>query len=79
MRHSQGGGEIGSLVMDGMVKLGGERIVDDTNERDKVVDEAKRDADIWVGVNEVCGPVDRIDNKSWSRSEVKARVIALFP
>ena len=79
MRHPQGGGEIGSLAMDGMVELGSERIIDDANERDQIVDEAKRNANIWVGVNEICGAVDRIDNESWSRSEVKTRVIALFP
>ena len=56
----------------------GERIVDDANERDEIVDEGERDADVGVGVDEVGRAVDGVDDECGGGGEVEAWVVGFF-
>lgn len=58
------------MAVDGGVEMVGEGVVDDADEGDEVVDEGEGDADVGVGVDEVCGAVDRVDHEGGGGGEL---------
>ncbi len=63
------GGEEGALAADGVVEVVGEGVVDDADEGPEVVGEGEGDGDVGVGVDEVCGAVDGVDDECWGGGE----------
>ena len=61
-----------------MEQFPGDRIIDDSDQGDKLINKGKRDAEVWVGVNKVNGAVDGIDNEGRCRSEVEAWVVGFL-
>ncbi len=65
-----GGGEVGAVAADGVVEVLGEGVVDDADEGAAVVGEGEGDGDVRVGVDEVGGAVDGVDDEGWGGGEV---------
>lgn len=58
------------MAVNGGVEVVGEGVVDDADEGDEVVDEGEGDADVGVGVDEVCGAVDGVDDEGGGGGEL---------
>ena len=56
--------------MDRVIEVLGERIIDDADQRAEIVGKGEGDADVRMGVHEVCGAVDGVDDEGGGRGEV---------
>ncbi len=70
--------EIRSFATDGAVQCLREGIVDNADRGDEVNGEAERDADVGVGMDEVCCAVDRVDDERWVSGKKRARSVGFF-
>lgn len=61
-----------------MVEMLGEGIINDTDERDAVVYECERDADIGVAVHKIGGAVDGIADEGWSSGQRRVGVVGFL-
>ena len=61
--------EVCAFAFDGVVEMLGKGIVDDSNQRLEIVREGERDADVGVGVDEVCSAIYWVDYEGGRRCE----------
>lgn len=58
------------MAVDSGVEMVSEGVIDDTDKGDEVVYEGEGDADVGVGVDEVCSAVDGVDDEGGGGGEV---------
>ena len=67
-----------ALTLDGVEQIPRDRIENYANQRNKIVDEGERDAEVRVGVDKIHGAVNGIDDKGWCRGKVQTWVVGFF-